>query len=250
MHIYFHNAEDQQRWICTEGLNVLGQRELAVLAPWSNDDLRHRLLLNLLEFIECYIQSQPKRILPGQTFQYGWSLLRFVSDEDNMSGAGSDTLLIEEQESLFAFDDVPFVPGVARTLELMQIQHKAMQRTRVTGDVQYPFFAHFVLICSYVTPEAIQQLRPLMAERYHEPEGQFSGWFIGCCDKSHDHDNPDELGKVHLMHIVKGLPALFPYIAMPIGTALLFEEDKVVVFLPGKEQGFVDSEAPLTILPS
>lgn len=250
MHIYFHDAEDQQRWAYTEGLSALGQREIAVLVPWSDDDLRHRLLFNLLEFIESYIQGQPKRILPGQTFQYGWSLLRFVSDENSISGAGGDVLLIEEQESLFGFDDVSFVPGVARTMELMQIQHKAMQRNRVTGDVQYPFPAHFALICSRVTPETIRQLRPLSAQRYQEPERPHSGWFVSCCDKSHDHDNPDELGNVHLMHIIKGLPALFPYIAMPVGTALLFEGDKMVVFLPGEDQGFADSETPLTTLPS
>ncbi|GHO57406.1 hypothetical protein [Ktedonobacter robiniae] len=250
MHIYFHNAEDQQRWAYTEGLSDLGQREIAVLAPCSDDDLRNRLLLNLLEFIASYIKSQPKRILPGQTFRYGWVMLRFVSDEKNISGAGSDALLIEEHESHFALEDVPFVPGVIRAMELIQIQHKAMQRNQVTGDVQYPSSTHFALICSRVTPEAIQQLRPLSAQRLWEPEGQHSGWFFSCCDQSHDHDNPDELHRGHLLHLVKGLPAFFPYIAMPVGAALLFEENKVVIFPPGEEQGFVDPEAPLTTLPS
>jgi hypothetical protein len=140
------------------------------------------------------------------------------------------------------------VPGVARTLALLQLQHEAMRRNRVTGDAMYPSASQLAIICTRVTPEAVQHLRPLMAHRAWQPTTRASGWFIGCCNHEHDHNHPDELTSIHLLHLVERFPGLFPYIAMPVGIQLLFEERQAIVFHPGEEHGQPDPESLLSFL--
>jgi hypothetical protein len=249
MQIHFRGAENQVRWAWTDGLRTLGQQEITVMVPWPEYDPRDLRITHLLRFLEDYLSSQPKRILPGQTLRYGWTMLRFVADEHNLSGAGTDILLIEEKQHPFIHNDSSYVPGVAQTIALLQLQHEAMRRNRVTGDAMYPSSSQLAIVCTRVTPETVQHLRPLMAHRAWQPTTRESGWFIGCCDHDHDHDNPGELATIHLLHLVERFPGLFPYVAMPVSTQLLFEESQAIIFHPGEEYGQVDPERLLSSLP-
>jgi hypothetical protein len=247
--IHFRAAENQSRWAWTDGLQTLGQREIAVMVPWPEHDPRERLITDLLRFVENYLSDQSKRILPGQTIHYGWTTLRFVQDEHHLSGAGTEVLLIEELEHPFSLDDTSFVLGVAHTIALMQLQKEALRRNHIVGDVIYPHRSQFALVCKRVTPETVQLLRPLMAHRAWQPDTRDSGWFIGCCNNDHDHNNAEELAKLHLIHLVGEFPGLFPYIAMPVGTQLVFETSQVIVFHPGEQGGQVDPGNLLSSLP-
>lgn len=195
MLIHFRDAENQSCWVWTDGLQRLGQREIAVKVPWPEQDSRNRLIRNLLRFIETYLRDQSKQILPEQTIRYGWTTLQFRLDEQNMSGAGTEVLLIEELEHPFAIHDASYVLGVAHIVALMQGQEEAMQRSRITGDVIYSHRSQFALVCRHITPETIQLVRPFMAHRAWQSETQDSGWFIGCCSSDHDHNNSKELEK-------------------------------------------------------
>jgi hypothetical protein len=73
--------------------------------------------------------------------------------------------------------------------------------------------------------------------------------FIGCCDNDHDHNNAEELAKLHLIHLVEPFPGLFPYLAMPVDTKLVFETSQVIVFRPDEQGGQVDSGNLLSSLP-
>jgi hypothetical protein len=249
MQIHVRRAQNQVRWVWTEGLRTLGQQEIAVIAPWPEHDPCDLLLTDFLTFLEQYLNKQPKRILPGQTFRYGWMLLRFVSDDQNLSGAGPDSLLIEEMQAPFSQENPSYVPGVAHTLALLQLQHEAIRRNRVTGDALYPHRSQQTMVCTRVTPETVSFLRPLKANRAWQPDGCESGWFIGCCDQEHDHDNPDELALIHLVHLVERFPGLFPYLAMPVGTMLIFEASQAIIFCPGEQEGQVDPGGLLSSLP-
>ncbi len=134
MQIHFRNTENQLRWAWTDGLQTVGQREIAVIVSWPERDPRDKLLTHLFRFLENYLIIQPKPILPQQTLRYGWTMLRFVSDEHHFSGAGPDALLVEEKQYPFAHDSSSYVPGVARSLALLQLQHEAIQRNRIKGD--------------------------------------------------------------------------------------------------------------------
>jgi hypothetical protein len=249
MQINFKSAENQSRWAWTEGLRTLGQHEIAVLIPWTEQDSRDILVTRLFQFVEDYLIEQPKRILPKQTMRYGWTTLRFVTDEHNLSGIGTDTLLIEERQNSFSEKNPLYVTGVTRTLALLQLQHEAIRRNRVAGNAIYPHHSQQALVCRRVTPETIRHFRPLKADRAWEPDIHDSGWFIGCCDQDHDHDNPDESAMIHLFHLVESSPGLFPYLAMPVGTMLVFEEHQAIVFRPDEDEGQVDPGSLLSSLP-
>jgi len=248
MQIKFVDAENQTRWAVTDGLRTLEQREIAVTIPWLEQDPRERLLTDLLKFIESYLSDQSTQILAGQTMHYGWTTLRFVQDEHNLSGAGPEVLLIEEIEHPFAPDDT-YVSGVAHTMALMQLQEEAMRRNTITGDALYPHRSRFALICKRVTPKTVQFLRPLVAHRAWQPRKPDSGWFIGCCSNDHDHDDPEELARIHLIHLAEHFPAIFPYVAMPVDTKLIFEETQVILFRPGEQEGYVDTGSILSFIP-
>jgi hypothetical protein len=249
MQIHFRDVENQWRWAWTEGLRARGQREIAVMFPQSAHNSHDLLIINLLEFIENYLISEATQILPGQTMRYGWTTLRFVRDKQNLSGQGTEILLIEEIEHPFALDEPSYVPGVAHTMALMQVQEEAMWRNRVGGEFICPHRSQFALICKRVIPRTISQQRPLMAHRAWEPDVRDSGWFIGCCDNGHDHDSAEELGRVHLIYLVKQFPALFPYVAMPVGTQLVFERSQAILWRPGEQEGQVDPEGLISSLP-
>ncbi|WP_126628350.1 immunity protein Imm33 domain-containing protein [Dictyobacter alpinus] len=248
MQLHFRKDEQHVRWVYTDGLRMLGQRELATQISWPEHDPREKLLIDLLRFLEDYLRSQPRRILPGQTLRYGWTMLRFVNDEYQLSGAGADTLLIEEEKHAFTHDDPSYGMGVAHTLTLLQLQHEVMRRNHITGLGDHPSPAHIALTCARVNPETIAHLRPIMAHRAWEPTARESGWFIGCCDHDHNHDDPAELATIHLRHLVESFPGLFPYITMPVGYQIFFEEHQAVIFHPGEQYGQVDPEGLLTSL--
>ena len=249
MQIHIQKDKNQSRWAWTEGLRVLGQQEIAVMVPWSEHDPRDLLIIDVLRFLESYIRSQSKRLLSGQTLRYGWPLLRFVSTDHDFSEAGPDALVIFESNNPFAQEDHSWVPGVAKTITLLQLQHEAIRRNRITGEALYPSPIERALVCIRVTPETLGHVHPLMAHRAWSPTPGESGWFVGCCDQEHDHDHPDEFVPVHLHHLVVRFPGLFPYVAMPVGTALLFEENQVIIFRPGEQEGQVDPGPLLTSLP-
>lgn len=249
MQIHFRDAGDQGRWAWTKGLRSYRQREVAVQLSWPEDDPRDQLIIQFFRFLESYVSSQKTRILPDQTLAYGWTMLRFVSDKKRISGAGWRVLLVEEKQNPFVRTNTTFVPGMARTLELVQLYQGTMQRNQVTGTSIHPFPTQIALTCSRVTPETIQQFRPLLAHRAWKPDERNSGWFLGCCDKSHDHDDPEQLTVIHLSHLIESFPAFFPYIAMPVGYNLLFEEERAIILHPEEEEGQIDPEPLLTSLP-
>ncbi|GEM_PF-1979191 len=249
MQIHMSAGDRQPRWAWTAGLEGLGQQEMAVMLPWPEGDPRDRYVAHLLRFIETYIASQPKRILAGQTMHYGWSMLRFVAGESPQSSIDQRSLLIEELRDPFTFDQPAYVPGATRALELTALQREAIQRNRISGESEHPHRSGMVIVCNRVTPDTICSLRPLAVQRLWEPKNQYTGWFVSCSNSGHDHDNPDELAPVHLLHLINGFPALFPYLAMPVGTALFFESQQVIVFGPGDQDGHVDPAPLLLTLP-
>jgi hypothetical protein len=249
MPIKFSTGTTMPRWAWTEGLHQFGQQEIAVRLSWPEPDPRDQEIHLLLTFIETYIAHQPKRILGGQTMRYGWTMLRFVADERNESSLGTNRLLVEELREPFHWHEPVYVPGANRAIAITALQHAAIRRNRITGDTQSPHRSQFAIVCSRVTPQAIGTLRPLLAHRAWQPDVHDSGWFLGCHEDNHDHDDPDQLGKVHLQHLVTGFPGLLPYLAMPVDTLLVFEQEHVILFRPEEKDGRLDAAPLLQALP-
>lgn len=240
MQIRMSTGDALPRRAWTEGLEALGQQELGVTLPWPQGDARDEQVMRLLRFIEGYVSSQPRRIMAGQTMKYGWSTLRFVADEQE------NRLLIEELSNPHTSGESAYVPGASRAVAL---QEEVLRRLRITGESGHPHRSNTAIVCNRVTPETVGSLRPLQVQRLERPDGRYSGWFVGCVGGGHDHDDADQLEQVHLVHLVARLPGLFPYLALPVGAALLFEAEQVVVFRPGEQEGHSDVAPLLRELP-
>lgn len=239
MNIHF-SVEEQPRWAWTEGLPEAGQQDIAMPLPWPAEDWRDRQVANLLGFIGTYIHGQSRRILAGQTLRYGWTLLRFRESTPADGERAAGRLVIQELRDPLHEAEPTFEDGARRAVELVAAQGNVFAHYHLTTEAVYPYRSQLVLLCDRVPPLADAFPRPLYAERLWEPETDDSGWFVACTDPNHDHDNADTLGRVHLLHLVERFPGIFPYLALPVTSAVVFDGEQKVVYLPGAEEGYVD----------
>lgn len=53
-----------------------------------------------------------------------------------------------------------------------------------------------------------------MMERF-EATGNDSGWYLGCVDEDHDHNDPKNLQRVSLYEIACGMLTCVPFLSLP-----------------------------------
>jgi hypothetical protein len=229
---------DQIRWARTEGLIDIGQQEMGVPIAWSSNGDCDGQVIRLFEFIEAYLKQATQRIGQDQTIYYGWTTLRFKKNESSLAPCA---LVIEELHDPLAENSASYQEGVTQTIALMRLQESALKKHDITGIARYPHRSYFGIICDRVDDLPLNLPGGIFANRSPVTTAGDSGWFIGCVDKAHDHNDPNHLQSVHLRHLVMRFPAIFPYLAMPEGTAILFEHDKVVLFRPREDEGIVDA---------
>ncbi len=160
---------------------------------------------------------------------------------------GSDLLVVQELADPFGADEPSFVDGVELATELLAVQQDAIRRCHLVGAVEHPHRDDTAVVCRHVskdggTPLSIAR-QTLTNREFHD-----SGWLVGCQDRAHDHEDPSQLGGVHLWRIIASYPWIFPYLAMPIGTRVALEGGQLAVFRPEERRGSID-EGPRFRLP-
>jgi hypothetical protein len=256
MQVCFTSNTDGMRWGWTEGLPAIAlvdehkhpQAELGVPLPWPPYDARNGQVERLLAFLHRYLTRHGKPIRAGQTIRYGWTMLRTRPLEESSGQGSQESLVLQEFADPFAEHAAGFVDGVASAIELLAIQEDAIARNRVTGTAEHPHRSDTILVCSHVDPGGGTPLtlsrRALTDRRFHD-----SGWFAGCQDRAHNHDDPDQLHGVHLSHLVAHYAWTFPYLGMPAGTSIWQDGAKVVVFRSDERRGHADNAAPFSLPP-
>jgi hypothetical protein len=224
----------------TEGLSALGQAEIVVPLQWSEDSERDRLIMRLLEFIGAYVARQPRRILAGQTLTYGWTTLRFDAADVQPRAGAIERLVMHELCDPFGVDAAQYCAGAARAIGLVRVQGDALRRNGITGEAEHPHRMHLAIACTRAMRRNGSLAEPLVLERDEPTEAHDSGWVVRCADPAHNHDDPNELHRVHLLHVVSAFPVVFGYLAMPAGTAVTVSEQEAIVFPPREDEGVVD----------
>ncbi len=127
--------------------------------------------------------AQGTRYLAGQTCQVGWAVTEVRHCENG------DLSLWEPN-----MQHMPIVWSecVSYTLAHMRLQKDVVDSILSAEDLSFPYMCESALICT-----RLGQSEGLLLER-SEPSGADSGWFCGCRDQDHDHDNPAELRRVSL----------------------------------------------------
>jgi hypothetical protein len=188
--------------------------------------------MEVMNFIVDYIVGTGARIKPGESLEYGWTLLRFLARAPS---------LLEVHEIADPFNEEaepPVVPGIDRAMRLADASRDVMKRNHLTGRSDFPYRGKTGIACTHLrsAPE-----KELYMERSEPHDPRDSGWVIICKDKPHE---TNELRTEHLAHVAAHRRFVVPYLILPSGAAVAFEADGAIVFPAGKEIGRRDPIDP------
>lgn len=190
------------------------QRLLGLDAQWMAD------------LLESWV-ADGQRFSDGESVQIGWSFTRLRQGDDGL-------LHFEEPD----FESMPIVWTSGLTATLLHLRlHKDTAMSVIDADaMDTPSLRQSCLICT-----RLKAGNDFMMMRT-QPDEWDSGWFIGCLEDDHDHNEPDGLVPESLYQaIVEHAPLALAYLGLPAGTAVrvesgqfeLFDESGVLKPAPG-----------------
>lgn len=137
---------------------------------------------------------------PDQLFQIGWMILKVHSNEEG-------TLSLFEPD----FEDLPirFIDSVTQTLVHLRLQKSVLESVAMEDSVTFPSLLQSALTCTRSKDRA-----DFLMERF-ESSANDSGWYLGCLDNDHDHNDPTNLKRLSLYELACGRPACVPFVALP-----------------------------------
>ncbi len=254
MRVFLSPDGTEPRWAWTEGLERAGQHEFAVPMAWQEGDARDQRVTDLLAFISDALANassvsgeggdeaaaMPTIIQPGETLAYGWTTLGFRASAP-ADAIGPGFLVVQELADPLGEREDRWVDGADQALDLLALQAETRRRNIVPGTLDAPHRSDLVFTCTHVPPIGFLWAYPVAAQRspYEEASGE-SGWFFSCYDQPHNHEDPREREQVHLHELVTAFPRILPYLALAVGTAVIFTSDQVVIFRPDDDEGYVD----------
>jgi hypothetical protein len=139
----------------------------------------------------------------GETIQIGWMVNEIAKQADGL------TLL----EPDFSGVPITWRKSVDTTLAHLRLQKSVAES--VALGVQMPSICESAIVC-----ERFPDSKQLLLTR-DEPQGNDSGWFLGCSDSSHDHNNPKVLRRISLYEAVTKRRDVVEYIALPSGIRIV-----------------------------
>ena len=156
----------------------------------------------LIEWLESEV-ANGRRFLPGKTIQIGWMITKIDELEDRL-------LKISEPD-MKAFP-VNFVDSVTNTLTHLRLQKMVAESVGIVDELSYPPLNHSAITCNWFREHVGFYMDRL------SPKDSDSGWFIGCDDPNHDHQDPKHLQRKSLYElVVRHDRNIIPYLALPAG---------------------------------
>ena len=142
----------------------------------------------------------------GDTLHIGWVAARLVVTDDG-------TLSIHEPDMVFY--PVLWVESVNHALIQQRLQLAVCASVLGSDDARFPSHHDTALLC-----ERLGETEGFVMRR-SEPEDDSSGWFVGCDQEGHEHDDPSLLLRASLYEIVTRYePRIVPYLALPFGACV------------------------------
>jgi hypothetical protein len=72
-----------------------------------------------------------------------------------------------------------------------------------------------------------------MMERF-EAQDNNSGWFLGCIDREHNHNDPQNLRRVSLYDIACGMLMCVPFLPLPQGVLVEIKDSRFIIIYNGQ----------------
>ena len=225
------------RIIRTMGLSTVHHREICVHVSGSASHDYDHALMSVLNYIARYVVSSGATIEPGQTISHGWMSLQM-----QLRAPG----LLEVYEPRDPLSDKPkpeVVPGLERTLFIVRAGDDVMRRNAVTGTSDFANRGNTAICCIHLDPD----VTAIQANRDVSLKSNDSGWMFGCGVNQGLHVASD-LVLEHLSHVGAQRPYLIPYLLLPVGSMVVFDDEGAIVFQPEAETGNRDPAYPFSFV--
>lgn len=165
-----------------------------------------------------------ERFTPGQTCQVGWAVTQVRAGEDGMLSLWEPDM----RQMPVAWEE-----SVSYTLAHLRQQKDVCESVLAAGGLAFPSMLQSAIICT-----RLGQTGGVVMERC-APSGSDSGWFCGCRDEDHDHNNVGELRTVSLYEAaVRYSAQIIPFLALPEGVLLVAGEGAPTIFRNGERLPF------------
>jgi hypothetical protein len=171
-----------------------------VVVGYADTGVVQEDVANLIRILESMVEAGSS-FEPGETVEVGWLYGQFREHH-----AGALTLY---EPDLKAFP-VSWVLGVTNILVTKRFQLDVADSFDLRERASFTTFRHSCLICS----EYRAGIDFFMSRS--QPENATSGWFIGCLNEQHDHNDPNKLICISTYELVTRVSrSPLMYLALP-----------------------------------
>jgi hypothetical protein len=182
-------------------------------------------LNRIVETIETMVE-RGSVFKPGETFQIGWMLTLVQSLDDSRL-----TLHEPDMQAM----PIRWIPGITETLRQMMVQLHTLDSFALRQEINIPSARDSLLVCTqYTNPD-------FFMERFmpSEENAADTGWFIGCLDTNHDHNDPANLRCISVYEAFIRQRGIQNFMAFPFGSIILVDQSGLKVAKNGKELAIV-----------
>jgi hypothetical protein len=162
-----------------------------------------------------------ERFSNGQTFQVGWMLTLIRENEE-----GSLSILEPDMKQF----PIAWVDSVSHTLSQLRTQKDVVESVLPADELCFPSILESAIICN-----RLGKTHNLLMDR-STLSNRDSGWFCGCREVDHHHNDVEQLTRVSLFEAaVKYHSGIIPFLALPVGSLVGLKE-RVLTIFRGEDQ--------------
>jgi hypothetical protein len=145
----------------------------------------------------------------GETLQVGSMLTRFLDAGDRCFVLGEP-----DMQSM----PIHFEPGVSRTLTVLRLQKDVAASVGLDDRIAFAPITASALVCSEVDAQNFALMYRAVTR-----DPRDTGWFVGCGNRAHDHNQPGGLLRISIYEVMVRIPAAAPFLALPVSSTIVFE---------------------------
>jgi hypothetical protein len=174
-----------------------------------------------VDWFFTYLADQVKQgviFKPSQLIQVGWMMNRIERSKNGLT-------LFEPDFKEFP---IKFVSGMTETFRQLRWQKSTAESVGLEAYLDFPTILHSGITCLRHEDSV-----DFVMDRA-QSKNRDSGWFIGCNDPKHDHNEPANLRTTSLYELVIAKPACIPFLALPVHSFVRRVANRVEITLKNK----------------
>lgn len=161
----------------------------------------------LVDYLEKSVKSENYE--DGETMQIGW-MVNLIKKENG------DLTLCEPD---FKKMPVHWVASVSATLSHLFLQKYVAESLGLEKKLDIPTLTNTAIRCNKFGKQGAKFFASRTEPSENNPDD--SGWFLGCVDEKHDHNNPKTLSLISLYEAATINPSIVPYLSLPENVSVM-----------------------------